>query len=712
MKQVLIQKGEILLENVPKPSIDKNEILVKNSYSCISIGTELNGIKSTSIPLWKKALNNPDKVKEVFKLALNTGLSKTFNIVEGIKDTKYPTGYSTSGIVVEVGAQIKDIMPGDRVACAGAQSAFHAEYISVSRNLCVKIPENVSLDEASTVTLGSIALQGVRRAEPTLGEIFVVIGLGILGQITAQILKANGCKVIGIDIHNTKIKLAKSLGIDYCLDPEDLNDKINIQRLTNGIGADGVIITAASNSNEIMSKAFHFCRKKGRVVLVGDVGLNLNRGDFYVKEIDFRISTSYGPGRYDPLYEVKGIDYPIAYVRWTENRNMLEYLNLISTKKVIINKLISNYFELDEASNAYNFLKNNSQSTTIALFKYDVEVNSNSTLQIVHSKELKKDIINIALVGAGNFANSVHLPNLKKLKNYFNIHTISSKSGLSAKLSADKFNAQFCTTSFEDILSNDEIDAVIICTRHNLHSEMALKALKAGKHVLLEKPTALNLNQLSQIDKFFKSNTNDLKPLLLTGYNRRFSPHILKIKKIINNRTSPLIINYQMNAGYIPLDHWVHSEEGGGRNIGEACHIYDLFTFLTNSKIKKVNTNFMDSQTKYYSKFDNFITTITFKDGSIGNLIYSANGNKSVSKEKLTICVDGKHLELDDYKLLNIYDKTSTIFKTKYQEKGQTEELIEFANAIKTGIWPIPWWQQYQVAEVSFLIDDKITQEA
>jgi predicted dehydrogenase len=346
------------------------------------------------------------------------------------------------------------------------------------------------------------------------------------------------------------------------------------------------------------------------------------------------------------------------------------------------------------------------------LFKYDVEVNSNSTLQIVHSKELKKDIINIALVGAGNFANSVHLPNLKKLKNYFNIHTISSKSGLSAKLSADKFNAQFCTTSFEDILSNDEIDAVIICTRHNLHSEMALKALKAGKHVLLEKPTALNLNQLSQIDKFFKSNTNDLKPLLLTGYNRRFSPHILKIKKIINNRTSPLIINYQMNAGYIPLDHWVHSEEGGGRNIGEACHIYDLFTFLTNSKIKKVNTNFMDSQTKYYSKFDNFITTITFKDGSIGNLIYSANGNKSVSKEKLTICVDGKHLELDDYKLLNIYDKTSTIFKTKYQEKGQTEELIEFANAIKTGIWPIPWWQQYQVAEVSFLIDDKITQEA
>lgn len=712
MKQVLIQKGEILLENVPKPSIDKNEILVKNSYSCISIGTELNGIKVTSIPLWKKALNNPDKVKEVFKLALNTGISKTFNIVEDIKDTKYPTGYSTSGIVVEVGSEIKDIMPGDRVACAGAQSAFHAEFISVSRNLCVKIPENVSLDEASTVTLGSIALQGVRRAEPTLGEVFVVIGLGILGQLTAQLLKANGCKVIGIDINNTKISLAKSLGIDYCLDPEDFNDKINIQRLTNGIGADGVIITAASNSSEIMSKAFHFCRKKGRVVLVGDVGLNLNRGDFYVKEIDFRISTSYGPGRYDPLYEVKGIDYPIAYVRWTENRNMLEYINLISSKKVIINKLITNYFDLDEASNAYNFLKNNTHSTTIALFKYDKEVDSNTTLQTFHSKQLKKDIINIALVGAGNFANSVHLPNLKKLKNYFNIHTISSKSGLSAKLSADKFNAQFCTTSFEDILSNHEIDAVIICTRHNLHSEMALKALRAGKHVLLEKPTALNLNQLLELDNFFKNNPNDLKPVLLTGYNRRFSPHILKIKKITNNRTSPLILNYQMNAGYIPLDHWVHSEEGGGRNIGEACHIYDLFTFLTNSEIKKVNTNFMNSRTKYYSKFDNFIATITFKDGSIGNLIYNANGNKNVSKEKLTIFFDGKHIELDDYKLLNIYDKTSSVFKTKYQEKGQTEELIEFANAIKTGIWPIPWWQQYQVAEASFLIEEKITLEA
>jgi len=643
-------------------------------------------------------------------MAATRGLTHTRNVIQGKLAEGNPTGYSASGIVLEVGDGIENIQSGDRVACAGAQCAHHAEIIRVPRNLAVPLPKELSLPVASTVTLGAIALQGVRRAQPTLGETFAVIGLGILGQLAAQMLRANGCRVIGTDLDSSRIELAKSLGMDFPLPAEENNNREHTLRLTDGEGVDGVIITAASPSDEVISNAFKMCRKKGRVVLVGDVGLNLKREDIFPKELDFFISTSYGPGRYDPQYEEKGLDYPIGYVRWTENRNMAEYLNLISEEKIEVEPLIHSSFEISQAATAYETLKKDKEKPLIVLLSYPESKEDTKPNRVIPNPSAlasESDKINIALAGAGGFIKGMHIPNLQTLSRRYQIHAVASRTGSNASNTAKQVGAQYCTTDYQEILNDPKVDAVLIGTRHNQHASMVIEALQAGKHVLVEKPLALTRNELETIRNFYE--INQQAPVLLTGFNRRFSPFAQRAKELIENRTNPMIINYRMNAGYIPLGHWVHTEEGGGRNLGEACHIYDLFTFFTDSKVVSVQSRSLAPKTDPYSSRDNFAATLGFEDGSVATLTYTALGSNEFPKEQMEIFLDGKVLMLDDYKQLRIHGSNAKGVTSKLTDKGHKRELEAFAEALeKGGEWPIPLWQQLQATEIALQVEKLI----
>ena len=707
MKQVLIKRGCAVAENIPAPQVEPDKILVRVANSCISIGTEMSGVRASSVPLWKRALKERDKVKKVLDMVAEKGVAQTRELVKGKLETGALVGYSAAGVVIGVGANVRDVKVGERVACAGAQCAHHAEIINVPRNLLVKIPESVSFEEASTVTLGSIAMQGVRRAHTTLGECFVVIGLGVIGQFVVQMLKASGCKVIVSDLDAGRIEMALKHGADYAIQPDGTTDAEQVARLTDGIGADGVIITAAAKSDAIVSTAFKMCRRKGRVVLVGDVGLHLNRADFYEKEIDFFISTSYGPGRYDSIYEEKGLEYPVSYVRWTENRNLQEVLNLMAAKKLHVMDMVSKIYPVEEADTAYESLKTASPKPLMVLLSYSGEVEEDDAVVAVGDHPSVEGKIRLAVIGAGGFAKGMHLPNIKQLGELYHLRAVMSRTGTNAEAVAKQFGADYATTSYEKVLADDAVDMVLIATRHNLHAEMVLAALRAGKHVLVEKPLAINPEELEKIEEFYQENPN--APALLTGFNRRHSRYMQEIVKHTNARKNPMIIHYTMNAGYIPLDHWVHTEEGAGRNIGEACHIYDVFNFLTGAKAVSVSASSIQPSDAYYSAKDNFVATIVYDDGSVANLIYTAEGSKDYPKETMEIFFDGKMITLDDYKSVKGYGVKISSIETKGSEKGQLEELEAFGKAIKEGhASPIPLWQQLQAMQIAFAVEEQI----
>jgi len=704
MKQILIKKGQVIVGDVPAPFVGAGEVLVQVHYSCISTGTEMSGIKSSGEPLYKKALKKPQDVKKTLEMIRTRGLKNTIVRVKSKINMAKPIGYSASGVVLEVGKEIKDIKQGDRVACAGLGIANHAEFIAVPRNLMVKVSQDLPLDIASTVTLGSIAMQGVRRADPELGEYVTIIGLGILGQLTSQMLKVNGCKVIGIDKDQKRVDTALSLGMDRGLNPVNGNIIDEAMRFSNGFGVDSVIITASTQSSEIINQAMEMCRKKGRVVIVGAVGLNLRREEFYKKELDVLISMSYGPGRYDEKYETKGEDYPYAYVRWTENRNMEEYLCLLNNKKINIKPLIERIYPVEDALKAYDELKTGSSRPLTVLLEYNKESIPERKI-IVSTKKIQKDKINIALIGVGSFAKAMHLPNLRRLNNFYNIYAIVDKIGNNAKSIAKEYGVSYATTDFREVLKDKDVNMLIIATRHNLHAQMAAEAAEAGKAIFLEKPMALNREELNKLVAVLEKT----KVPFMVGFNRRFSPYVKRIKEVIKNRQNPMIINYRENAGFMPKDHWVHTEEGGGRNIGEACHIYDLFNFLTESEVESISVSSIVPKTEQYSGNDNFVTTIKYRDGSVCNLVYTALGTRKVPKEKMEIYVDGKIIYLNDYKKLEIFGTRVEKMGTKIQSKGHYEEMIEFARSIKEGDgYPIPLWQLIQATQISFQVEENI----
>jgi predicted dehydrogenase/threonine dehydrogenase-like Zn-dependent dehydrogenase len=711
VKQVLIHKGAAIVADVPAPSCGAGEVLVRVQTSCLSVGTEVSGIKHSAVPMWKKVLQQPEKLAVAANLLATQGLRRTWSQIEERRDAAHPTGYSAAGIVVQIGAEIRDLRPGDRVACAGAQYAHHAELIRVPRNLCVPLPEGLDWDDASSVTLGAIALQGVRRAQPTLGECFVVLGLGILGQLTQQLLRAHGCRTIGIDLDPGRIAIAKQLGMDLGIHPEDGNDVEQVARLTDGLGADGVIITAATASDAVVSSAFRMCRKKGRVVLVGDVGLHLNREDFYAKEIDFLISSSYGPGRYDQRYEEQGLDYPVAYVRWTENRNMAEYLRLLAEQRVQVRPLITSRYPIAEATAAYaSVTAPASSKPMMVLLKYpEQSAEPVRTLRLTPSVSATPGRVRIAVVGAGGFARSAHLPNLRAMGDRYALQAVVNSTGHTATAVAKQFGAAYATTDYAAVLADEDVDAVLIATRHHLHASMALAALQAGKHVLVEKPLALTEEEIAQLDAFIAARGEAEGALLMTGFNRRFSPYGRRLAQLVQGRSSAFMINYRMNAGYIPLDNWVHGPQGGGRNLGEACHIYDLFTSLAASEVVAVSAHAIAPGSQHYARNDNFVATLSFADGSVATLTYTALGSKDYPKELAELYVDGKLAALEDYRRLVVHGASKLSLQTARQEKGLQQELVAFADGIREGRWPIPWWQQRQTARVALQVEAALT---
>lgn len=716
MKQVVLRNGQAIIEEVPAPALLPGSLLVRVAFSCISPGTEAATLTSTEVKmgvgLLRRALREPEKVRQVLGSLKTRGFRATKALVQGRLGFGSAVGYSCAGIVAEVGEGVEAFRPGDRVACAGAGYANHAEAVVVPQNLAALIPEDVDLASAATVTLGAIALQGVRRAQPTLGEIIGVIGLGVVGQLTVQLLKAAGCRVIGLDLQRGRVDQAKALGLDEGLEPTDRDIEQRVRNLTQGFGLDAVILTAATQSDEPVNLAMRLARRKGRVVVVGDVGLALQRAAMYQKELDLLMSTSYGPGRYDPLYEEGGLDYPYAYVRWTENRNMAAYLDLVASGKIQLRSLIASVFPLAEASRAYQAIRAEGGPLTALL----------QTPQRIEDRPLERRILlgarqdgpksrlRIGVIGAGGFAQSTHLPNLKQLADRYEIRAIVSRTGTSAMATARLYEAAVAATDYREVLTDPEIDAVLICTRHHLHAVQAAEALRAGKHVFLEKPMAIERQELTDLTRTIRElQAAGRCPAFMVGFNRRFSPYALRAKDLVGGRVHPLLIRYRMNAGPLPPHHWVNSAEGGGRAVGEACHILDLFRYLTGVPVDSVTATAIRPRSSACRGDENFVATLRYRDGSVCTLLYTALGSQDFPKEAMEIYVDGKVVTLEDYRSLEVHGGKATGVHTTLQDKGHRAELEAFHGyATGQAEAPISVEEMAETTDLSLAVRDQV----
>ncbi len=710
MKQAIVKKGKVFPVDVPAPLVSKGCLLIKVVSSCISAGTEISGVQGSGKSLIKRALEQPQNVKKVIDMVRTDGIATVYAKIKSKVEAESVTGYSLSGVIIAVGDGVSRFHVGDHVAAAGASIANHAEYVDVPENLVMKMPRGMGFAEASTVTLGGIAMQGVRRADLRLGEYAVVVGTGILGLLTVQMLKSAGIRVAAIDLDDYRLQIAVDLGAEIILNP-DSDDSIRIiENWTGGYGADAVIFTAATSSSEALSQSFKMCKRKGRVVLVGVAGMEIKREDIYQKELDFMISTSYGPGRYDKNYEEKGLDYPYAYVRWTENRNMEEYLRLVHEGVIRLDEIINATYPIEKVTEAFASLQKQGQKPLMVLLDYGTidqekleEYKQHDRKVSISTLSVKRDVVNIALIGAGGFATGMHLPNIEKLPDKYRLHCVVNRTGHKAKSVAEKYHATYATTDYQDVLNDKDVDLVMIATRHDSHAPLALQALQAGKHVFVEKPLATTQKELDAIKAFYADGTEN-KPVLFTGFNRRFSIYAQEIKKHTDKRINPLFIHYRMNAGYIPLDQWVH--EDGGRIIGEACHIIDLMSFLTENTIKSVSVDSLMPATEKFSSSDNKAITLAFEDGSMSTIHYFAVGSKEYPKEHMEVHFDEKTIVLDDYKSLKGFGLKVEELSTATSQKGQYEELIRLYETIKKDKqkWPIDLWDMVQTTEVSFEI--------
>ena len=678
MKQLLqnLKTGEILLEEIPLPNCGRNEVLIKAEKSLISPGTERMLLEFGKSSYLQKARQQPDKVKMVLDKIKTDGLAPTLETVFSKLGEPMPLGYNSAGIVMEVGSNVTEFKVGDRVISNGA----HSEIVVVGKNLVAKIPDDVSFEEASLTVLASVALQGVRLIQPTLGEQFVVIGLGLLGQITLDLLKANGCKAIGVDIDQTKVELARKNGYK-ALNPAQGEDPIEfVNQITEEIGVDGVIITAATKANGPLEQAAEMVRRKGRIIAVGAIGMDIPRPPFYAKEIEFFVSNSFGPGKHDPAYEIDGNDYPIGYVRWTENRNFQAILTLLSNGALDFKYLLTHTYKFSDAPKAYDEIMNNRDALGVVLEYDSKSVKTEKTVTFAKGEMLNSADVGIGIIGAGNFTKLIVLPSL--LKSSAKLVGISSAKGLSSSLAAKKFEAGYSTTDYKELMSDKNVNTIFITTRHNNHADLVIESLENNKHVFVEKPLAVNMEQLSRVASVY---SNFLEkgnaPQLMVGFNRRFSPHSEHMYKNISGRSSALAMSMTVNAGALPKDLWVHEPAQGGRIIGEGCHWIDLMSFMANSKVKSVHSIAIGQESELPIKNDNAIINLKFEDGSIGTLQYISTGNKSFSKERLTVFCEGKVLELDNFKKVNGFGTSD--FKKMGQDKGHKAEMVGFVDNIE-----------------------------
>jgi len=625
-----------------------------------------------------------------------------------------PLGYSSSGIVIEVGKGITDIKVGNRVACAGAGYASHAEVIFVPKNLCAIVPKNVPLDWSAFTTLGAIAMQGIRQADLRVGEHVAVIGLGLLGQLTVQILKASGCRVIGIDLDDDKIRLAKKCGADRAvLRSENIVNLV--KQFTDGNGVDAVIITAATSSNDPFLLTPEIARDRAKVVLVGVAKLDFPREPYYRKELSLILARSYGPGRYDTKYEEEGIDYPIEYVRWTEKRNMDAVLSLMAEKKLNITPLISHRFNIEHARKAYDLILGKTKEKFLGvLFEYDTAKEHETKIVISDTPRPRYTDTQVSLgfIGAGNFAQTCLLPNIKGDK--INFIGVADAQGTIAKMVAQKYGYKYCTSDYKKLLDDETISTIFIATRHNLHAQLITESIKAGKHVFCEKPLCLNMDEMLEIIKVYNNVTHSPKlrdsvsPILLIGYNRRFSPLAIKAKQFMDDKVGPYIINYRINAGMLAKDHWLLDlKQGGGRIIGEVCHFIDFISYFTQSRIINVYSESL-SGSKTVSN-DNIITTLKYEDGSVGSISYFAVGDKDFPKERIEIFGDEKVCVINDFREAIFSSEGKQTKRKMAQDKGFRNEISAFFDAIKNGKpSPIPFEQIVETALATFAINESM----
>jgi predicted dehydrogenase/threonine dehydrogenase-like Zn-dependent dehydrogenase len=706
MRQILqnLKSGTTELVDVPAPTAGRGQLLIQTRTSLISAGTERMLVDFGRANFLDKARQQPDKVRMVFDKVRTDGLLPTVDAVRSKLDQPLPMGYSNVGVVRELGPGLEEgpFQIGDRVVSNGK----HAELVTVPVNLCARIPEGVSDEAASFTVLGAIALQGLRLAQPTLGESFVVTGLGLIGLVTVQLLRAQGCRVLGIDMDAAKCALARQFGAET-VDPSQGADPLTAaEAFSRGRGVDGVLITAATKSSEPVHQAALMCRKRGRIVLVGVTGLELSRADFYEKELSFQVSCSYGPGRYDPAYEEQGHDYPIGYVRWTEQRNFEAILDMLTAGRLDAAPLISHRYPLEQAADAYRTLAEG-QGVLGILLEYPRPGSTEGETKLF-ARTIRGNASPVAatgpagpvlgFVGAGNYAVRTLIPAFKA--NHARFLSVASSGGVSGAYAGKKFDFAETTTDTAALIRDERIDALVITTRHDSHARLVCDALKAGKHVFVEKPLCLTLDELREIEAAYSSPATDQSPpLLMVGFNRRFAPHVVKVRELLGGVSGPKAFVMTVNAGAIPADHWTQDRHiGGGRIVGEACHFIDLLRFLAGQPFAGAESACMDSATA-----DTASIQLRFADGSIGTVHYLANGSKAFPKERLEVFAQGRILQLDNFRVLRGYDwpgfKTMRLWR---QDKGQTACAGAFLRAIRDGgLAPIPYDELMEVAKTT-----------
>jgi predicted dehydrogenase/threonine dehydrogenase-like Zn-dependent dehydrogenase len=710
MKQVLIRGGRIAVQEMPVPRCGKGEVLVRTAFSLISAGTETATVsQSAPEPAGKVWLRRAKKLGEVARMLARRGVSETRSAVAArLEGPSLVTGYSLAGQVLQVGDSVLDLAPGDRVACAGAASAHHAEIVAVPRNLTVPLPGGMPLEQGALATVGAIALQGVRQADARLGEIVFVLGLGLLGQMTVALLRASGCRVIGADTDASRVERARALGMEAGLISGQDDIAREVAEATGSRGVDVAVITAATASSDPVRLAIQLLRRKGRAVVVGDVGLDLERAPFYAKEAELRISCSYGPGRYDPVYEEEGIDYPYDYVRWTENRNMEEFLRLGSSGELDLSAFIDRQYSLDEAEEAYRVLSasDSGERPLGVLFRYpsateaaDADPPAKSRATVV-ARTRRETGLGVALVGPGSFAVQMHLPNLASLANEATLRAVVGRTAHSAREVARQWGAAFASTDLEDIVGDDQIDVALICTRHDLHAGQASRALEAGKAVFLEKPAAIDREGLERLASAVEGSSS---PFVL-GLNRRFAPDLVGLRDLMADRRGPLLVDYRVNAGKLPPGHWALGPQGGGRLIGEAIHMIDLLRFLTGTPRREHQLQIL-APTSDHPLGDDFVLTCRHTDGSVTTLTYTSRGATAAGKERIEAHWDGRSAVIDDFRSLSVDGAASKEVRPA-PDKGHLELMRRFLrHAAGSGPEPIPWAETLEASRFVLELD-------
>lgn len=702
MKQILqdMAKGGSEITEAPCPSASKGHLLINTNASLISAGTERMLVGFGKANYIDKARQQPEKVKMVLEKVQTDGLITTIDAVRSKLGQPLPLGYCNVGRVYEVGVGAEQFAIGDRVVSNGP----HADVVRVAKNLCAKIPDNVTDQQAAFTVVASIGLQGIRLVNPTLGENIVVTGVGLIGLLTVQLLKAQGCRVLAIDYDESKLELAKKFGAEICNPGKGENPVDAGLAFSRGQGVDGVIITASTKSNDPVTQAARMSRKRGRIVLVGVVGLELNRADFYEKELSFQVSCSYGPGRYDSSYEEDGNDYPYAFVRWTQQRNFVAILDMMASGQLDVMPLITNSFEFDNAKAAYDLLTEDTSALGIML-KYSSNVNErhDKNVELIKVEGREPSSVSLGLVGAGNYASRTLIPAFKAAN--ASLHSLSTSGGINSAIHGAKNGFRIATTDTAGMINNPEINTIAIVTQHNSHASFINQALEAGKHVFVEKPLAISYEQLDSVRKAYSDTIkSETKPLLMVGFNRRFSPHIQKMKTLLSPIKNPKSLIMTMNAGDIPADHWVHDLlKGGGRIIGEACHYIDLMRFLVGHEITTVQAIRMGAGQGGDIVEDKATISLGFADGSFGTIHYFANGSNSFPKERIEVFAAGKILQLDNFVKLKGYGfkgfKKMNLWR---QDKGQKACTKAFVEAIEKGYEPpIAIDELFEVAKIT-----------